>query len=124
MPPQAAPEAKASKSAAKTQPSAASQLVKAIADTLEDHKVQNLVVLDIRKHSGFADYLIIGTGTSTRHVASLASAVEDHHRPHLLSTEGQGGEWVCTDMGAIVVHIFTADKRALYNLEKLWSYAF
>lgn len=93
-------------------------------DTLEDFKAQDIVVLDISKNSGFTDDMVIVTGTSTRHIASMADALTEHHKAHLFGQEGNGSEWVCTDLGSIVVHIFTADKRALYNLEKLWSFTF
>jgi ribosome-associated protein len=95
-----------------------------VLDTLEDYKAQDIVVLDIAKHSGFTDDMVIVTGTSTRHIASIAEALIEHHKSHIMGQEGVGTEWVCTDMGGIVVHIFTGDKRALYNLEKLWSYSF
>jgi ribosome-associated protein len=99
-------------------------LLKAVLDTLEDYKGQDIVVLDIAKQSSFADDMVIVTGTSTRHIASMADALTENHKPHLMGQEGSGTEWVCTDLGGIVVHLFTADKRALYNLEKLWSYHF
>jgi ribosome-associated protein len=109
-----------------TTPSSTSRkaLLKAVIDTLEDYKAQDIVVLDIAKHSGFTDDMVIVTGTSSRHIASMAKALADTHKPHLFGQEGEGTEWVCTDMGGMVVHIFTAEKRALYNLEKLWSYSF
>jgi ribosome-associated protein len=92
---------------------------------LEDHKAVNPLRLNISKSSGFADELVIATGTSTRHVASLAKAVEENFAAQVFSTEGQGAsEWVVVDLGSVVVHLFTPEKRALYNLEKLWSFSF
>lgn len=94
-------------------------------NTLEDHKAQDPLLLNIGKQSSFADYLLIASGTSTRHVASLAKAVAEAFPGQLLSTEGQQtGEWVVADFGGVVVHLFVPEKRALYNLEKLWSFPF
>jgi ribosome-associated protein len=95
-----------------------------VLDTLEDYKALEIVVLDISKTSGFADDMIIVSGTSTRHIASMAAALTEHHKASLMGQEGMGTEWVCTDLGSVVVHIFTPAKRVLYNLEKLWSYSF
>lgn len=74
----------------------------------------------------FTDFMVIATGTSTRHTASLADHVikalkGNHH--HILGVEGQNsGDWVLVDAGNIIIHIFTAETRKLYNLEKLWSF--
>jgi ribosome-associated protein len=106
-------------------PTATSHLAKALLHTLEDHKAQDPLLLNIGQHSSFADYLLIASGTSTRHVASLAKAVAEAFPQHLFGTEGQAAaEWVVADFGGVVVHLFVPEKRALYNLEKLWSFPF
>lgn len=97
----------------------------AVVTVLEDYKADNIVVLPLAGQASFADYLVVASGTSTRHVASMGRAVEDRLSDDVLGVEGQHeGEWVCVDMGAVVVHLFLPEKREHYNLEKLWSHVF
>lgn len=100
--------------------------LKRVVAVLEDHKAQNVTVIPLAGQASFADYLVIATGTSTRHVSSMGLALREKlGNKAILGLEGlQDGEWVCADMGGIVVHIFVPEKRALYNLEKLWSHVF
>lgn len=93
---------------------------------LEDYKAIDLTVIALAGQASFADYLVIATGTSTRHVASMGRALQDKlGKASFLGLEGlDDGEWVCADLGGIVVHLFLREKRVLYNLEKLWSFAF
>lgn len=92
---------------------------------LEDIKGQKIVTLDVSKLSDIMDTLIIVTGTSTRHVKSLANNVIEEgkakgFRP--IGSEGeQEGEWVLVDFGDTVVHVMSAAAREFYDLEKLWS---
>lgn len=96
-----------------------------IHDALVDAKAQDITMLDVRKVSDFADYLVIVTGTSNRHVASIADKVEDKLREHgvrPVGTEGEKvGDWVLIDYGDVVVHVMRAQTRDFYSLEKLWS---
>lgn len=97
----------------------------AVIAVLEDYKADNIVVLPLAGQASFADFMIVASGTSTRHVASMGGALDDRLGPHVLGMEGRHeGEWVCVDMGAVVVHLFLPEKRGLYNLEKLWSHVF
>ncbi|TKW60756.1 MAG: ribosome silencing factor [Blastochloris viridis] len=92
---------------------------------LEDMKAENLLVIPLAGQASFADFLVIASGTSTRHVSSMGRALEDKLGKAILSIEGMTeGEWVCADLGDIVVHLFVPEKRVLYNLEKLWSHVF
>jgi ribosome-associated protein len=100
-------------------------LKEAVVSVLEDYKADNIVVLPLAGQASFADYLVVASGTSTRHVASMGGALEDRLDDDVLGMEGQHeGEWVCVDMGAVVVHLFLPEKREHYNLEKLWSHVF
>ncbi len=100
--------------------------LKRVLAVLDDQKAQQVTVIPLAGQASFADYLVIATGTSTRHVSSIGLGLRDKlGSKAFLGLEGlQDGEWVCADMGGIVVHIFVPEKRALYNLEKLWSHVF
>lgn len=96
-----------------------------IVNALDDLKGRNVVQLDVRELSNVMDTLVIASGTSSRHVKSLASnVVEDAknagHQP--LGVEGlETGNWVLVDFGDIVVHVMLDEAREFYDLEKLWS---
>ncbi|WP_024461013.1 ribosome silencing factor [Marinimicrobium sp. LS-A18] len=96
-----------------------------IVESLEDLKGKNIVQLDVRELSDVMDTLIIASGTSSRHVKSLANnVVEDAkhagHQP--LGVEGvDSGDWALVDFGDIVVHVMQEETRGFYELEKLWS---
>ncbi len=92
---------------------------------LEDLKGQQITVLDVQKLTTVTETMIICTGTSNRHVKSLAQNVAEDakqagFRP--LGIEGvDTGEWVLVDLGGVVVHVMQAQARAFYQLEKLWT---
>ena len=92
---------------------------------LEDLKAVDPVVLDVRELSSVMDWLIVASGTSNRHVKSLADNVmmkakEQGVRP--LGVEGERvGEWVLVDFGDVVVHVMQPAARSFYGLERLWS---
>jgi len=96
-----------------------------IKSALEDAKMQDIAVLDVRKISDFTDYMMIATGTSNRHVQSSADKVVETLRGHGVRPVGiegkQLGDWVLIDVGDVVVHIMREQTRDFYNLEKLWS---
>jgi ribosome-associated protein len=96
-----------------------------IHEALLDAKAQDIVALDVRKVSDFADYLFVASGTSTRHVASIADRVEETLAGHGLKPGGSEGhdvgDWVLIDYGDIVVHVMRPQVRDFYNIEKLWS---
>jgi ribosome-associated protein len=82
-------------------------------------------VLDVRELSSVTDYMVVASGTSSRHVKSLANSVlmeakAQGARP--LGVEGAGaGEWVLVDFGDVVVHVMQPATRSFYDLERLWS---
>lgn len=100
--------------------------LKHIEKALDDLKGQDIVIIPLEGKASFADYMVIATGTSARHAASLSDSVVDtikRHQNRAPHVEGKHtGEWVCVDDGDIVVHIFQPGTRRLYNLEKLWSF--
>ena len=115
----------ASKSARASRPRGAPPLLKVVTDALEDMKAVNVKVLDVRGLTDVADRLIVASGTSDRHVRSLAQHVIERvkasgTRP--LGTEGEReGEWVLVDLQDIVVHVMLPRVREFYGLERLWD---
>ena len=111
-----------SKRSAGLEPEALAELATA---ALHDLKGVDVTVLDIGRKSSIADAMIIATGTSVRHVGSLAESVrlaakEAGHAP--LGVEGDStSDWVLVDLGDVIVHVMTDEKREFYALEKLWS---
>lgn len=103
----------------------AEQLVETATAALEDLKAVNTVTLDVRGLTDVMDYLVISSGTSNRHVKSLADnvAVEAKKRgARPIGTEGEdAGEWVLVDFGDVVVHVMLPATRDFYDLERLWS---
>lgn len=103
---------------------AARTLARRAGAVLFDRKAADIVVLDVRGRTSYADYLVVASGESERHVNSLAEAVEvelkkENHRT--LSTEGQTpGQWILLDYGDVVVHLFAQEARAFYDLEGVW----
>jgi ribosome-associated protein len=101
------------------------QLSQLAVDALDDIKAQDIVRLDVRNLTTVTDYMIIASGTSSRHVQALVENVaekarEAGHRP--IGVEGEdGGEWVLLDLQDALVHVMLPKVREFYNLEKLWS---
>ena len=94
---------------------------------LEDNKALDITELDVTTVSNCTDVMLIATGTSTRHVQSIAKKLvnavkEAGVRP--LGVEGEAtGEWVLVDLGDVLVHIMLKSEREAYDLETLWSTA-
>lgn len=92
---------------------------------LEALKAVDIKVLDVRDRASFTDYMIFASGTSTRHVGSIAEEVVEQAKQSKtppLGVEGEDtGEWILVDLGDVIVHIMLPDVRAYYELEKLWG---
>lgn len=101
------------------------QLLTTITDALDDKKGQQIEVINVKGKCSFADQMVIVTGTSSRHVKSLASDVTMISKKSgliPLGVEGMdAGEWVLVDLGDIIVHVMQPKTREFYQLEKLWS---
>jgi len=101
------------------------QLSNLVVDALDDIKAQNIVNLDVRDMTTVTDYMIVASGTSSRHVQALVNNVAEKagqagHKPIGLEGE-EGGEWVLLDLQDVLVHVMLPKVREFYNLEKLWS---
>ncbi|HQU14965.1 MAG: ribosome silencing factor [Chromatiales bacterium 21-64-14] len=101
------------------------RLLDAVRAALEGLKALDLRVIDVRGLTTITDYMVIASGTSDRHVRSLAGRVvaaarELDVRP--LGTEGEReGEWILVDLEDVVVHVMLSRARDFYQLERLWS---
>lgn len=95
-----------------------------IKTALEDLKAVDIVELDVKDKTSVTDYIFVASGTSSRHVKSIASNVATEakkagHQP--LGVEGETeAEWVLVDLGDIIVHVMQTQVREFYDLEGLW----
>jgi len=100
-------------------------LVNAATKALDDGKATDIKVLDVRKLTSMADYMVIATGRSSRQVKALTDHVVEAARElkqKPLGVEGeQAAEWILIDLGDVIVHVMQAETRAFYQLEKLWA---
>ncbi|MFW1676608.1 ribosome silencing factor [Pontibacter sp. JAM-7] len=101
------------------------QTIALVQNALEDMKAKEIVLLDVRGRSTVTDYMIIASGTSRRHAASVAEEVVIQVKQAglmPLGTEGQeAGDWILVDLGDVVVHVMMPDARSFYDLERLWG---
>lgn len=104
-----------------------SELTTIVQSALDDLKGQDIQIIDVTELSDVMDTLVIATGTSNRHVKSLANNVVDDAKNNAfrpIGVEGmESGEWVLVDFGDTVVHVMLKTTRSFYELEKLWSTA-
>ena len=100
-------------------------LKKIIIKTLDSNKALNIVSIDLKDKSSIADFMIVASGTSSRHIQSLSEQVLEKFKTNGLKNckiEGKDStEWKLVDGIDIVVHIFNPEKRKFYELEKIWS---
>lgn len=103
-------------------PAALSAFVQAI---LDENSAQDVLEIDIQGKSSVADYMIVASGRSNRHVGALSDYVLRGLKAagfKDIGTEGQDGQdWVLIDIGDVILHIFRPEVRVFYNLEKIWS---
>jgi len=104
---------------------AGGRLRKIVIDALDDLKAKDVTEIDVREKSGVTDLLVIASGTSSRHVKSIADEVvkkAKHAGNPPIGVEGQReGEWVLVDLGDVIVHVMLPRTREFYGLERLWT---
>ncbi len=114
-----------SKQTSKTAGLAVKDVLRVVTDSLEDSKAEDLVTIDIQSKSALADYMLVASGRSSRHV----SAIADHLLRELKNSgagsakvEGlESADWVLIDVGDVIVHLFRPEVREFYALEKMWQ---
>jgi ribosome-associated protein len=100
------------------------ELLQLVLSTLDDSKGRDIKVIDVRGKTSIADFMVVASGTSERHVKSLADHVVEEAKKNdvqPLGVEGQSiGEWVLVDLGDVIVHVMKPQVREFYQLEKFW----
>ena len=92
--------------------------------SLDDGKADDIAVIDLAGKSSIASYMVVASGTSNRHVASLAENLQLKLKENGCQSMSEGEEkadWVLVDSYDVIVHIFKPEVRAFYSLEKMWS---
>ena len=102
-----------------------SDLKEIVITTLDLNKAEDIVTIDLKDKSSMADYMIIASGTSSRHIQSLSEQVLEKLKDNGIKDskiEGkESGEWKLVDGIDLIVHIFHPEKRKFYEFEKIWS---
>jgi ribosome-associated protein len=120
---------KATSAAPRTKELYASSLANAVAAAYiaDQLRGQNILVLDLTRVTSIVDFFVIATATSQRQAHAIADEVnrklkhEDGNRRISIEGYRTEGNWILTDYGDVVLHVFTPEGRALYNLEQLWA---
>ena len=96
-----------------------------ILSTLDSNKALDVISIDLKNKSSMADYMIIASGTSSRHIQALSELVLEKLKANGIKNskiEGkESGDWKLVDGIDLIVHIFNPEKRKFYELEKIWS---
>lgn len=108
-----------------TPPPSVPALLASVHDALAELKAKDVVEIDVRGKSSVADYMVVASGTSTRHVKSSADEVVRFAKKlgvMPLGVEGEReAEWVLVDLGDVIVHVMLPRVREFYALERLWT---
>ena len=97
-------------------------LLNKILTELSDLKALDVIVINIRNRSALADFVIVASGTSSRHINSIASKIVKSNKKKIISTEGLNSSgWLIVDFGDIILNIFKPETRKHYSLERIWQ---
>ena len=102
-----------------------SEIKKSIEKVLDDNKAQNITTIDLKNKSYIADYMIVASGTSSRHLQALSEILILELKK--IGVDGcriegrESNDWKLVDAIDIIIHIFHPEKRKFYNLENMWS---
>ena len=100
------------------------KILEIVQHTLEDNKADDVVVMDLRGKTSLASFMVVASGTSQRHVASLAEKIQQNLKAEGYSSSTEGEEkadWVLIDAFDVIVHIFKPEVREFYSIEKMWQ---
>lgn len=96
-----------------------------VVEQLEDDKAEDIIVIELSGKSSLADYMVVASGSSARHVGAMAMHLDEKLSTagaERVTTEGMPqNDWVLIDSGDVIVHLFRPEVRAFYQLEKMWG---
>ena len=102
-----------------------SELKQIVINTLDANKAQDIISIDLKNKSSMADYMIIASGNSSRHIQALSEQVLEKLKDSgIINSKIEGkdsNEWKLVDGIDLIIHIFHPEKRKFYELEKMWS---
>jgi ribosome-associated protein len=102
-------------------------LLQFISTSLEEHKAEDLAIIPLAGKSTIADYMVIASGRTHRHIGAMSEALivllKRIGQVGVTPEGGRQGDWVLIDAGDVIVHLFRPETRAFYNLEKMWGEA-
>ncbi|MBR4106245.1 MAG: ribosome silencing factor [Alphaproteobacteria bacterium] len=104
----------------------AQKILDIVKKSLDDGKAEDISVIDLEGKSSIANYMVVASGTSNRHVASLAENLQLKLKEHGFKSISEGEEkadWILIDAYDVIIHIFKPEVRSFYSLEKMWSIA-
>lgn len=101
------------------------ELAHLLVDTVLDKKASDIIILDLREQSVLTDYFLLCNGDSNRQINAIADAVQEDAKQKadviIMNKEGNPNSgWILLDFGDLIVHVFSPEKRAYYDLEGLW----
>lgn len=112
----------------KTQDKQSKDLARKVSAFLDASKAQEIITIDLKNKSPIADFMIVASGTSGRHVKAMAEKLKEFlHKNEVSEVHMEGMmvcDWVLLDAGDIIIHLFRPEIREFYNLEKMWSLDF
>lgn len=100
------------------------KVLEIITQTLDENKAEDVVVIDLRGKTSIANQMVVASGTSQRHVASLVEKVQENLKAAGFKSTVEGEEkadWVLIDAFDVIVHIFKPEVREFYSIEKMWQ---
>ncbi len=107
-------------------PSSGGALASLASRILDHHKAEDIALIDLSGKTTFADYMVVASGTSQRHLRALAYYLQEELRKEgydYVQIEGdEGSDWVLVDLGSVIVHLFRPETRQLYDLESMWDH--
>ena len=104
----------------------AQKILDIVKKSLDDGKAEDISVIDLEGKSSIANYMVVASGTSNRHVASLAENLQLKLKEQGFKSISEGEEkadWILIDAYDVIIHIFKPEVRSFYSLEKMWSIA-
>lgn len=100
-------------------------LLQLVEQCIDELKGKDIEIIDVTKKSSFTDVMVFATGTSTRHVKSIAQEIATEAKKQQCTVHGMEGEaegeWILVDLGDVIAHIMLQDSRDFYQLEDLWG---